>query len=56
MIEKLQNNEIEIAKKIRSVFQSSYIREAKLLHAIYFPPLKRTLENYINSKTAFSVI
>lgn len=53
MIEKLENNNIETAKKIRSVFQSSYKVEAKLLKAVDFPPLKRTLENYINSSTAF---
>lgn len=53
MIEKLENNNIETAKKIRSVFQSSYKVEAKLLKTVDFPPLKRTLENYINSSTAF---
>ena len=53
MIKKLQNNDIEIAKKIRSVFQVSYKVEAKLLRAINFPPLKRPLESYINSNTEF---
>jgi len=53
MIEKLQNTDIEISKKIRSVFQSSYKIEAELLNAVDFPPLKRTLENFINSSTAF---
>ncbi|WP_452231039.1 GNAT family N-acetyltransferase [Lacinutrix sp. MEBiC02404] len=53
MIEKLENSDLEIAKKIRSVFQSSYKVEAKLLKAVDFPPLKRTLENYIKSSTAF---
>ena len=53
MIERLQNNDIEISKKIRSVFQLSYNIEAKLLNATDFPPLKRSLENYANSNTEF---
>jgi ribosomal protein S18 acetylase RimI-like enzyme len=53
MIKILQNNDIEISKKIRSVFQSSYKVEAKLLNATDFPPLKRPLESYVNSNTAF---
>ena len=53
MIEKLQNNEIEISKRIRSVFQASYKVEAKLLNATDFPPLKRPLENYVKSNTVF---
>lgn len=53
MIEKLQNNDIEVSKKIYSVFQSSYKIEAELLNAIDFPPLKRPLENYVNSDTTF---
>ncbi|MCL5130040.1 N-acetyltransferase [Algibacter sp. L4_22] len=53
MIKRLQNNDIEVSKKIRSVFQLSYKIEAKLLNATDFPPLKRPLENYINSETEF---
>ena len=53
MIEKLQNNKTEVSKKIHSVFQLSYKIEAKLLNATDFPPLKRSLENYVNSNTAF---
>jgi len=53
MIERLQNSNIETSKKIRFVFQASYKVEAKLLNAIDFPPLKRSLENYVNSSTAF---
>ncbi|WP_339894426.1 GNAT family N-acetyltransferase [uncultured Algibacter sp.] len=53
MIEKLQNNEIEISKKIRLVFQASYKVEAKILNATDFPPLKRPLENYVKSSTDF---
>lgn len=53
MIEKLQNNNIEISNKIRSVFQVSYAIEAKLLDATDFPPLKRTLENFLKSDNKF---
>ncbi len=53
MIERLQNNDVEVAKNIRSVFQASYKIEAKLLNATDFPPLKRPLENYVASETAF---
>lgn len=53
MIEKLQNKKIEVSKKIHSVFQLSYKIEAKLLNATDFPPLKRSLKNYVNSSTEF---
>ena len=53
MIERLQNKDISISKEIRSVFQLSYAVEAKLLNATNFPPIKRSLENYVKSKTAF---
>ncbi|MBN4085233.1 GNAT family N-acetyltransferase [Flavobacteriaceae bacterium AH-315-B10] len=53
MIERLENNDLEISKKIRSVFQVSYKVEAKLLSATNFPPLKRSLENYVKSNTEF---
>jgi ribosomal protein S18 acetylase RimI-like enzyme len=53
MIKELQNSEIEIAEKIRSVFQVSYKVEAKLLNASDFPPLKRSLDNYVKSTTEF---
>jgi len=53
MIERLLNNDIDISKKIRAVFQVSYEVEAKLLKAINFPPLKRPLEDYVLSNTVF---
>ncbi len=53
MIEKLQNNKIEVSKQIHSVFQLSYAVEAKLLNATDFPPLKRPLESYLKSDTMF---
>jgi len=45
--------DMEVSKKIRSVFQVSYAIEAKLLNAIDFPPLKRPLENFVNSDMEF---
>jgi ribosomal protein S18 acetylase RimI-like enzyme len=53
MITKLQNKDLETAHKIHTVFQASYAIEAKLLNANDFPPLKRTLENFIASNTDF---
>jgi N-acetylglutamate synthase-like GNAT family acetyltransferase len=53
MIEKLQNSKLEIAEKIRAVFQVSYKVEAKLLAAVNFPPLQRPLEKYRESSTEF---
>ena len=53
MIERLQNKNIEMSKKIHSLFQISYTIEAKLLNIKDFPPLKRLLEDYIESSTVF---
>ena len=53
MIKKLQNKDFQTAKKIAAVFQASYAIEAKLLNATHFPPLKRSLENYVNCSTTF---
>ena len=53
MIEKLLNSDLITTKKIHSVFQSSYKIEAKLLNATDFPPLKRSLEDYLKSDNAF---
>jgi len=53
MIKKLNNKDIVIAKKIRLVFQVSYAIEAKLLNATNFPPLNRTLNDFINCDTQF---
>lgn len=53
MIDKLQNDNIEVAQQIRCVFQTSYRVEAKLLKATDFPPLKRSVEDFVNSKTLF---
>lgn len=53
MIERLEHNDLEVSKRIRTVFQLSYQIEAKLLKATDFPPLKRPLKSYVNSNTAF---
>ena len=53
MIQKLKNSDREVSKNIRSVFQASYAIEAKLLNAVDFPPLKRTLESYIKCDNDF---
>jgi ribosomal protein S18 acetylase RimI-like enzyme len=53
MIEKLKNSDLEIAKKMRLIFQASYKVEATLLNVTNFPPLKRPLENYTESNTEF---
>lgn len=53
MIQKLDHTSINIAEKIRSVFQVSYAVEADLLKAIDFPPLKRSLANFLKSETHF---
>ena len=53
MIKKLQNDSIETAGQIRSVFQLSYAEEAKLLRAVDFPPLKRPLTSYVESGNDF---
>jgi ribosomal protein S18 acetylase RimI-like enzyme len=53
MIEKLQNNDLKVAEKIRAVYQVSYRVEAELLKAVDFPPLKRPIEDYVNCSNQF---
>jgi len=53
MIVKLQNANLAIATKIRSVFQVSYAVEAEILKAVDFPPLKRNLESFLSSSNTF---
>ena len=53
MIEKLQNNDLKVAEKIRAVYQVSYRVEAELLKAVDFPPLRRPIEDYINCNNQF---
>ena len=53
MIIKINNKKNKIAKEIRNIFQSSYAVEAKMLKAIDFPPLKRTISQFLNSNSEF---
>jgi ribosomal protein S18 acetylase RimI-like enzyme len=53
MIIKIDNKKNEIAYEIRRIFQASYVIEAKMLKAIDFPPLKRTISQFINSNSKF---
>ena len=53
MIIKINNKENKIAEEIRAIFQVSYAVEAKMLKAIDFPPLKRTVSQFSNSNSEF---
>ncbi|MFS4492371.1 GNAT family N-acetyltransferase [Maribacter sp. 2308TA10-17] len=53
MIQKLDHTDVIVARKIRSVFQVSYAVEADLLNAVDFPPLQRSLANFLKSDTEF---
>ena len=53
MIKKLDHKIIGISKKIRSIFQASYIVEAKLLQVKDFPPLKRAIDDFLSSEAEF---
>jgi ribosomal protein S18 acetylase RimI-like enzyme len=53
MISILDHENQLIAEKIYSVFQVSYAVEAELLGAVDFPPLKRSVNDFLKSKTSF---
>ena len=53
MIIKINNKENKIAQEIRAIFQASYTVEAEILKAIDFPPLKRTLSQFLKSNSEF---
>ena len=53
MIIKINNKEKKIAEEIRAIFQVSYTVEAKMLKAVDFPPLKRTVSQFLNSNSEF---
>jgi len=54
MIQKLNHQELEVARDIYHVFQASYAVEAELLGAKdNFPPLQRKVEDFLPSKTEF---
>ena len=53
MIIKINNKKNKIAKEIRAIFQVSYTVEAGILKAVDFPPLKRTVSQFLNSDSEF---
>ncbi len=53
MILKLNHKSPRTAEKIYAVFQVSYVIEAKILKAVDFPPLKRTIIEFLSSETQF---
>jgi ribosomal protein S18 acetylase RimI-like enzyme len=53
MIKVLNPKDHKTAMAIRSVFQASYVIEAKLLNVTEFPPLKRKLGEFMESRNVF---
>ena len=53
MIIKINNKENKIAEEIRVIFQASYAVEAEMLKAVDFPPLRRTVAQFLNSNSEF---
>ena len=53
MIIEIDNKRTETAKEIRNIFQVSYAIESEMLQAIDFPPLKRTVSQFLNSHSTF---
>ena len=53
MIIKINNKKNKIAEEIRAIFQASYTVEAKMLKAVDFPPLQRTVSQFMNSNSEF---
>tara|TARA_R110002167_G_scaffold58047_16_gene164816 strand:+ start:449 stop:898 length:450 start_codon:yes stop_codon:yes gene_type:complete len=53
MVQRLDHYNRAISEKIHTVFQASYAVEAKLLDAIEFPPLQRSIDHLVQSQTEF---
>jgi len=53
MIIKINNKKNKIAEEIRAIFQVSYTVEAKMLKAVDFPPLQRTVSQFLKSDSEF---
>ena len=53
MIVKINNKENKIAEEIRAIFQASYAVEAEMLKAVDFPPLQRTVSQFLKSDSKF---
>ncbi len=56
MIQRVNNEEVEIANKIYELFQVSYLVEAKILKVDSFSPLERTIKDFLQSSTEFYVV
>ena len=53
VFKRLYNKEIETANKLYDIWQKSYIIEKEIIRAKIFPPLDRTISDFIKSKTNF---
>ena len=53
MIFYLNNKDIPVAEKLFSIWQESYIIEAKFLKVNDFPPLNRKIQDFLDSSTCF---
>ena len=53
MIFNLDNKSVPVAGKLFSIWQESYSIEAKLLKVDDFPPLNRTVQDFVDSSTCF---
>ena len=53
MITNINNKKEDIAKEIRNIFQAAYTIEAELLDVIDFPPLARTISQFLISENKF---
>jgi len=53
MIKKLNNKDRLVAEQMSLVFQASYTVEAKILKAVNFPPLSRSVEDYMECNSEF---
>ena len=55
MITRINNKNIKNAEAIREIFQLSYSIESRLLNAIDFPPLNRSISQFTNCESEFHV-
>jgi ribosomal protein S18 acetylase RimI-like enzyme len=53
MIKLINNLDPRQAQKMQKIFHASYAIEARLLNADVFPPLQRTIKQYVDTDTAF---
>ena len=52
-IEQVAHRSFEVARQLHSVQMRAYALEARLLGAVYFPPLERTVDDLRNSTETF---